>query len=196
LSPIDLPQVCQELRDFLIEHISRTGGHLGAGLGVVELTLALHYVFNTPTDNIVFDVGHQAYPHKVITGRRDFFTTIRQKDGLSGFPKISESVYDSFGTGHASTSISAALGMSFANEFLDTIPNINSKSKNIAVIGDGSLTGGLAFEGLNNAGFSRKDLLVILNDNNISIDNNISAISNYFNTLYSSYMVQSIKDNI
>ena len=193
----------------MIDVITKTGGHLGAGLGVVELTVALHYVFDTPNDKIVFDVGHQGYPHKILTGRKDLLHTIRQKDGISGFLKRSESVYDAFGVGHASTSISAALGMSVANEL--ATPNLHKKNeilrqsttnqdndndKFIAVIGDGSLTGGLAFEGLNNAGYLNKNLIVILNDNNMSIDKNISAVSNYFNDIFSSERVQSWKGTI
>ncbi len=174
LSEADLLQVCKELRDFIIEEVSCNPGHLGASLGVVELTVALHYVYNTPFDQIIWDVGHQAYGHKILTGRRDVFHTNRKFKGISGFPKMSESEYDSFGTGHASTSISAALGMAVA---------ANRKGENnrytVAVIGDGALTGGMAFEGLNNAGIERSNLLVILNDNNMAIDPNHGALNDY-----------------
>jgi len=193
-----LPLLCKEVRSFMIDEITKVGGHLGAGLGVVELTVALHYVFNTPQDKIIFDVGHQSYPHKILTERKSKLNTIRQKGGISGFLKMSESVYDAFGVGHASTSISAALGMSVANDILKNELNNSTENKNkfIAVIGDGSLTGGLAYEGLNNAGYLKKDLIVILNDNNISINKNISAFSNYFNEIFSSQRVQYWKDTI
>ncbi len=185
-----LPELCLDIRNFMIETITKIGGHLGAGLGVVELTVALHYVFNTPKDKLVFDVGHQGYPHKIITGRKELLHTIRQKGGISGFLKPSESEYDAFGAGHASTSISAALGIALARDF-------NGEDfKSVAIIGDGAMTGGLAYEALNNAGFQNRNLLVILNDNNISIDKNISAFSHYFNNIYSSHKVQSWKSNI
>ena len=202
LSESQLYLLCSEIRSFMIDEIIKAGGHLGAGLGVVELTVALHYVFNTPQDKIIFDVGHQSYPHKILTERKDKLHTIRQKEGISGFLNMSESIYDAFGVGHASTSISVALGMSVANDILKEeciATNINeneNKDKFIAVIGDGSLTGGLAYEGLNNAGYLKKDLIVILNDNNISIDKNISAFSTYFNELFSSQRVQNWKDTI
>jgi 1-deoxy-D-xylulose-5-phosphate synthase len=192
LSVEELPLLCKEIRSLMIDKITKVGGHLGAGLGVVELTVALHYIFDTPIDKIIFDVGHQGYPHKIITGRKDLLHTIRQKGGISGFLKMNESKYDAFGAGHASTSISAALGMSYSNYILEK----NNKNKFIAVIGDGSLTGGLAYEGLNNAGYLNKNLIVILNDNNISIDRNISAFSNYFNDLFSSQRIQNWKDTI
>ena len=204
LSESQLPLLCKEIRSFMIDEITKIGGHLGAGLGVVELTVALHYVFNTPIDKIIFDVGHQSYPHKILTERKDKLQSIRQKGGISGFLKMDESVYDAFGVGHSSTSISAALGMSVADcilkeewiatHFVDV--RNEDKDKFIAVIGDGSLTGGLAYEGLNNAGYLKKDLIVILNDNNISIDKNISAFSNYFNEIFSSQRVQHWKDTI
>ncbi len=185
-----IPVVCDEVREFMIDTITRTGGHFGAGLGMVELTVALHYVFNTPQDKLVFDVGHQGYPHKILTGRRDSLHTIRQKGGLSGFLKPSESTYDSFGAGHASTSISAALGIATARD-------INHENYKVAaIIGDGSMTGGLAFEAMNNAGVQKRNMMVILNDNNMSIDANVSAFSNYFNEIFASTTVQSIRSNI
>jgi 1-deoxy-D-xylulose-5-phosphate synthase len=169
----DLIQVSNELRQFIIHELSSNPGHLGASLGVVELTVALHYSYNTPSDKIIWDVGHQAYGHKILTGRRDVFHTNRKYKGISGFPKMSESEFDAFGVGHSSTSISAALGIAIANRHLKVKRNV------AAIIGDGSLTGGLAFEGLNNAGAEKTDLLVILNDNNISIDPSVGAINEY-----------------
>lgn len=166
-----LPQLAEEIREFLLATVSETGGHLGSNLGAVELTLALHYCFNSPDDKIIWDVGHQAYTHKILTGRRDRFHTQRQYKGISGFPKRSESEHDAFGVGHASTSISAALGMAVANS-LDHL-----KNNSIAVIGDGSLTGGIAFEGLNQAGHLKKNLIVVLNDNEMSISKNVGAFS-------------------
>ena len=160
----ELPVVCQELRDFIIDEVAKNPGHLGSSLGVVELTVALHYVFNTPYDRLVWDVGHQAYGHKILTGRRDLFHTNRQMGGISGFPKIEESEYDAFGVGHASTSISAALGMAVAARMK------GEDRKVVAVIGDGAMTGGLAFEGLNNTSMDENDLLIILNDNQMAID--------------------------
>ena len=174
LSESDLLLVCRELRDFIIEEVSCNPGHLGASLGVVELTVALHYAYNTPFDQIIWDVGHQAYGHKILTGRRDVFHTNRKLKGISGFPKMAESPYDSFGTGHASTSISAALGMAVA---ADRKGETNRHT--VAVIGDGALTGGMAFEGLNNAGIERSNILVILNDNNMAIDPNRGALNDY-----------------
>ena len=168
-----LKELCEEIRQYMVECCSVNPGHLGSSLGAVELVVALHYVYDAPQDKIVFDVGHQAYAHKIITGRREAFRKNRMKDGISGFPKRSESEYDAFGVGHSSTSISAALGFAEAAK-MQGLPH-----KAIALIGDGSLTGGLAFEGLNNAGASKADLLVILNDNNISIDRNIGALHNY-----------------
>ncbi len=189
--PVDaLPEVCSEVRDFMIDIITKTGGHFGAGLGVVELTVALHYIFNTPEDKIIFDVGHQGYPHKIITGRRDHLHTIRQKGGLSGFLKRSESEYDCFGAGHASTSISAGLGLAAARDIL------KKDYKVVSVIGDGAMTGGLAFEAMNNCGVQKRDMLVIMNDNNMSIDPNVSAFSNYFNQLFASSTFQSFRDNV
>lgn len=168
-----LRQLCSEIRQYMIECCSVNPGHLGSSLGAVELVVALHYVFDAPEDKIVFDVGHQAYAHKIITGRREAFRRNRMKDGISGFPKRSESEYDAFGVGHSSTSVSAALG------FAEAAKMQGLGNKSIALIGDGSLTGGLAFEGLNNAGASKADILVILNDNNISIDRNIGALHEY-----------------
>jgi 1-deoxy-D-xylulose-5-phosphate synthase len=169
----DLPGLAQEIREFLIGSVSRTGGHLSAGLGTVELTIALHYVFNTPKDRLVWDVGHQTYPHKILTGRRERMGTLRQTDGISGFPRRDESEYDTFGVGHSSTSISAALGMAVA------AARTGSERQVLAVIGDGALSGGQAFEALNNAGNMDANLLVILNDNDMSISPNVGAMSQY-----------------
>lgn len=169
-----LPQLAKELRDFIIDIVSKKEGHLGASLGVVELTIALHYVFNTPEDLLVWDVGHQAYGHKILTERRDIFHTNRELNGISGFPKRSESVYDTFGVGHSSTSISAALGMALASQL-----NGEIEKHHIAVIGDASIASGMAFEGLNHAGVTDANLLVILNDNAIGIDPSIGALKNY-----------------
>ena len=168
-----LKELCAEIRHYMIECCSVNPGHLGSSLGAVELIVGLHYVYDAPSDKLVFDVGHQAYAHKIITGRREAFRRNRMKDGISGFPKRSESEYDAFGAGHSSTSISAALGFAEAAKIQGT------DDKTVALIGDGSLTGGLAFEGLNNAGASRSDLLIILNDNNISIDRNIGGLHEY-----------------
>lgn len=186
LKPEDLETLAEELRSLIIERVSLNGGHLASNLGVVELTLALHYAFDSPQDKIIWDVGHQSYSHKLLTGRYDQFHTLRQYQGLSGFPKISESPHDPFGTGHSSTSISAALGIVAARDILAKTPNSkpetrNPKNKVIAVIGDGALTAGLAFEGLNQAGHLKKDLIVILNDNEMSISPNVGAMSNYLN---------------
>ncbi len=185
-----LQNVCDDVRQFLIDTITQTGGHFGAGLGVVELTVALHYVYNTPTDKIVFDTGHQGYPHKILTGRKELLHTIRKMGGLSGFLKPSESPYDAFGAGHASTSISAALGLAAARD----LSNLNHKV--IAIIGDGALTGGMAYEAMNNCGIQKRDITVILNDNNMSIDKNVSAMSNYFNEIFASGTVQKIRGSI
>ena len=173
LSLDELRELCEEIRHYMIECCSVNPGHLGPSLGAVELIVALHYVYDAPEDKLVFDVGHQAYAHKIITGRRDAFRKNRMKDGISGFLKRSESEYDAFGVGHSSTSVSAALG------FAEAAKMKGQGHKSVAVIGDGSLTGGLAFEGLNNAGASKADILVILNDNNISIDRNVGAVHNY-----------------
>src|ERR1043166_2431220 len=175
-----LPQFAEELRAETIDAVSVTGGHLGAGLGVIELTTALHYVFNTPDDRIVWDVGHQAYPHKIITGRRDRIRTLRQGGGLSGFTKRSESEYDPFGAAHSSTSISAGLGMAVGRDVL------GKKNHVIAVIGDGSISAGMAYEAMNNAGAMHSRLIVILNDNNMSIAPPTGALSNYLSRLVSS----------
>ena len=174
LNPSQLPQLAKELREFIIDVVSVKEGHLGASLGVVELTIALHYVFNTPHDQLVWDVGHQAYGHKILTGRRDRFDTNRQWGGISGFPKRSESEYDTFGTGHSSTSISAALGMAIASQLKG-----ETEKQHIAVIGDASIASGMAFEGLNHAGMTDANLLVILNDNAIGIDPSVGALKNY-----------------
>ena len=175
LNLTELKVLVDELRDYLVDTISKIGGHLGASLGVVELTVALHYVFDTPTDKIIFDVGHQGYIHKILTGRREQLKSIRQKGGISGFLKRSESEYDAFGAGHASTSLSAALGIATARDFQ------NKKFKVVAVIGDGSMTGGMAYEAMNNIGLLKKDVIVVLNDNKMSIAPNRWAFHNYFN---------------
>ena len=169
LSRAELRTVCDELRQYVLHSVSQTGGHLSSNLGTVELTVALHYVFNTPYDRLVWDVGHQTYPHKVLTGRRDAMATLRQYGGLSGFPKRDESEYDTFGTAHSSTSISAALGMAHAAKLK------GENRKAVAIIGDGAMTGGMAFEAMNNAGVSLADMLVILNDNDMSISPPVGA---------------------
>jgi 1-deoxy-D-xylulose-5-phosphate synthase len=190
LNVSDLKVLADEVRDYIIQVVSLTGGHLAPSLGVVDLTLALHYVFDAPKDKIIWDVGHQAYAHKIITGRREAFTSNRTYQGISGFPKITESPYDAYGTGHASTSISAALGIASARD-------IKKESfKVLAVIGDGSLTGGLAFEGLNNAGASGKDVIVILNDNLMSISPNVGAIHNYLTLMMTHPRMKKLKDEI
>jgi len=187
LSKEQLPQLAQELRDFIIDIVATKEGHLGASLGVVELTIALHYVFNTPNDRLVWDIGHQAYPHKILTGRRDELHTIRQPGGLSGFLKRNESEYDTFGAGHSSTSISAALGMAVAAEQQKLDRDV------VAIIGDGSLTAGMAFEALNNAGDMDANIIVILNDNDMSISNNVGAMNNYLTRLMTGPTVSSVK---
>ena len=183
-----LEQVASELREFLLASVSRSGGHFAAGLGTVELTVALHYLYNTPDDRIVWDVGHQAYPHKILTGRRDRMHTVRQKDGVSPFPKREESDYDTFGVGHSSTSISAALGMAIAARSNGT------GRRAVAVIGDGGLTAGMAFEALNHAGDTAADMLVILNDNNMSISPNVGALSNRFAQLLSGKIYTTVRE--
>ena len=186
-----LPRVCKELREFIIEAVSTNPGHFGASLGVVELTVALHYVYDTPHDLLVWDVGHQAYGHKILTGRRDIFHTNRKFQGISGFPNRSESEYDTFGTGHSSTSISAAFGMAVASALK------NEKDRKIvAIIGDGAMTGGMAFEALNNAGVSKSDLLVILNDNNIAIDPNSGIFGQYLLSISKSQTYNKVKAKI
>ena len=186
-----LPMVSTELRDFIIREASANPGHLGANLGVVDLTVALHYAYNTPYDQLIWDVGHQAYSHKILTGRRKVFATNRLYNGISGFPKMAESEYDAFGVGHSSTSISAALGIAVASNLKG-----EKDRKVVAVIGDGSMTGGMAFEGLNNAGASSADILVILNDNNMSIDPNVGGISKYFVQMQTSRTYNSLKTRI
>jgi 1-deoxy-D-xylulose-5-phosphate synthase len=187
----DLPHVCDELRQFIVDVVSTKGGHFGASLGVVELTVALHYVFNTPYDQLVWDVGHQAYGHKILTGRKDRFETNRKYKGISGFPKRTESSYDTFGVGHSSTSISAALGMAVASNYK------NEKDRqHIAVIGDGSMTAGLAFEGLNHAGIEKSNLLVILNDNCMSIDPNVGALKEYLTDIATSHTYNRVKEDV
>ena len=186
----DLKQISEELRAKTIETVSKTGGHLGAGLGVVELTIAIHYVFNTPHDKLIWDVGHQAYPHKIITGRKKNIETLRKKDGVYGFVRRSESEYDPFGTAHSSTAVSAGLGIKAAKD-------INKdNSKVICVVGDGALSAGLAFEGLNNAGAQKKGLIVILNDNKMSIDKPVGAMSTYLTRLLSSKSYSSLRNII
>jgi 1-deoxy-D-xylulose-5-phosphate synthase len=188
LSESQLPELASELRSFLIECVSKTGGHLAAGLGVVELTLGLHYIFDTPHDRLVWDVGHQAYPHKILTGRRERMCTLRQKDGVSGFPKRGESEYDTFGVGHSSTSISAALGMALAAK------QRGERRTVIAIIGDGALGAGMAFEALNHAGSMDVDLVVILNDNEMSISPPVGAISNHLARLLSGKLYTSVRE--
>lgn len=189
----DLPQISDELRQYIVDVISEIGNsHFGASLGVVELTVALHYVFNTPEDQLVWDVGHQAYGHKILTGRKDRFHTNRIKGGISGFPKRSESEFDTFGVGHSSTSISAALGMAVANRYLG-----DKKKQHIAVIGDGAMTAGLAFEGMNHAGFEKDaNLLVVLNDNCMSIDPNVGALKEYLTDITTSHTYNKVKDEV
>lgn len=183
-----LTSLAQELRDFLILTVAKTGGHLSSGLGTVELTIALHYVFNTPADRIVWDVGHQSYPHKILTGRKELMPTLRQKGGIAGFPKRSESVYDTFGVGHSSTSVSAALGMAIAAKTLQ------QNRKVVAVIGDGAMTAGMAFEALNHAGSLDANLLVILNDNDMSISPNVGGLSNHLARILSGRLYSTVKE--
>src|SRR5512140_1290378 len=180
LKPEDLPRLCQEIRDEIVDTCARNGGHLGSSLGAVEINVALHYVFASPTDRLVFDVGHQAYAHKLLTGRRDRFRTIRTEGGLAGFPERHESEHDAFGVGHASTAVSAALGMIEARQLK------NEAGKVAALVGDGALTGGIAFEGLNQAGYLGRDLLVVLNDNEMSISPNVGALSEWFSKKFAS----------
>lgn len=191
LDQVQLVQLCEELRQFIIDNVSVYGGHFGASLGVVELTVALHYVFNTPKDQLVWDVGHQAYGHKILTGRKELFHTNRLYNGLSGFPKMKESPYDAFGVGHSSTSVSAALGMAVASKY-----NGDHEKQHIAVIGDGAMTGGIAFEGMNHAGVSDTNLLIILNDNCMSIDPNVGALKDYLTDITTSRTYNKLKDEV
>jgi 1-deoxy-D-xylulose-5-phosphate synthase len=186
-----LPQLSKELRQYIVDIVSEKGGHFGASLGVVEMTVALHYVYNTPYDQLIWDVGHQAYGHKILTGRRDVFHTNRKYKGISGFPKRSESDYDTFGVGHSSTSISAAVGMAVASKLKKEDPR-----KVIAVIGDGAMTAGMAFEGLNHGGTADADILVILNDNCMSIDPNVGALKEYLTDITTSHTYNKVKDEV
>ncbi|WP_298390216.1 1-deoxy-D-xylulose-5-phosphate synthase [Hydrotalea sp.] len=190
LDRVQLHQVCDELRQYIIDVVSVYGGHFAASLGVVELSVALHYVYNTPYDQLIWDVGHQAYGHKILTGRRDNFITNRKYKGLSGFPKRSESEYDTFGVGHSSTSISAALGMAMAAKYK------GENRKSIAVIGDGSMTAGMAFEAMNHAGVAESDVLIILNDNCMSIDPNVGALKEYLTDITTSHTYNKMRDEI
>ena len=183
----ELRSLASELRQFIIESVSKTGGHLSSNLGVVELTLALHYIYDAPKDKIIWDVGHQTYAHKILTGRKQEMHTLRKKDGISGFPRRTESIYDDFGPGHSSTSISAALGMA------ESLKKKRSKNKAIAIIGDGAMTAGMAFEGLNHAGSTKNNILVILNDNDMSISNNVGALNNYLAKLLSGKLYGGLK---
>ncbi|MAR92568.1 MAG: 1-deoxy-D-xylulose-5-phosphate synthase [Pseudomonadales bacterium] len=183
-----LPQLARELRHYLMYTVGRTGGHFGAGLGVVELTIALHYVFNTPEDKLVWDVGHQTYPHKILTGRREAMISLRQRGGLSGFPKRAESEYDTFGVGHSSTSISAALGMALASRAQ------GRDNRNIAIIGDGALTAGMAFEALNHVSHTKANMIVILNDNEMSISENVGGLSNYLSRVWASRTYNALRE--
>src|ERR1700709_314705 len=181
LSKDQMQLVTDELRQYIIDVVSVHGGHFGASLGVVELSVALHYVFNTPYDQLVWDVGHQAYGHKILTGRRDVFPSNRKYHGLSGFPKRDESEYDAFGVGHSSTSISAALGMAMASQYKG-----ETDRQHVAVIGDGAMTAGISFEAMNHAGIENSNLLVILNDNNMAIDPNVGALKEYLTDISTS----------
>ena len=190
LNEKELNQLCKELRRFLLQKVSKTGGHLASNLGIVELTVALEYCFHLPEDKIVWDVGHQAYIHKMLTGRKEGFDHLRQLDGLSGFPKPTESDCDAFAAGHSSTSISAAFGLAKARDLT------GGKEHVIAVIGDGSMTGGLAYEALNNVGKEHTRMIVILNDNQMSIDTNVGAISRHLNSLRTSYQYRGWKEAV
>lgn len=191
LDQVQLVQLCEELRQFIVDNVSVYGGHFGASLGVVELTVALHYVFKTPYDQLVWDVGHQAYGHKILTGRRDNFHSNRVYGGISGFPKRKESEYDTFGVGHSSTSISAALGMAMASKYM----GIEDK-QHVAIIGDGAMTGGMAFEAMNHAGVSDSNILIILNDNCMSIDPNVGALKDYLTDITTSKVYNKLKDEV
>ena len=190
LSRDDLPKVAQELRERLVDVCSRTGGHIGAGLGVVELTVALHYAFDTPVDQLVWDVGHQGYPHKLLTGRNERIETLRQEGGVSGFLKRSESEFDAFGAGHAATAISAALGIAVGRDLKGDTYKVT------AILGDGALTSGLSYEGLNNAGHSERDLIVVLNDNEMSIAPNVGAMSKYLNSIQRNPLYNRVRSKI
>src|ERR1700710_873044 len=191
LERLQLHQLCDELRQYIIDVVSVHGGHFAASLGVVELSVALHYIYNTPYDQLVWDVGHQAYGHKILTGRRDNFFTNRKYHGLSGFPKRGESEYDTFGVGHSSTSISAALGMAMAAKYKG-----EKDRKSVAIIGDGAMTAGIAFEGMNHAGVADADMLIILNDNCMSIDPNVGALKEYLTDITLSQTYNKFKDDI
>ena len=186
----ELPGLCDELRSFIIDAVSCNPGHLGASLGVVELTVALHYVYNTPIDLLIWDVGHQAYGHKILTGRKEVFHTNRKLKGISGFPSPKESEYDAFGVGHSSTSISAAIGMAVASKHL------GESRKVIAVIGDGAMTAGQAFEGLNNMNIQNTDILIILNDNKIAIDPSTGSLQEYFTDISTSKTYNRVKNDV
>ena len=188
LNERQLPQLCAEVREFLLNSVSQSSGHLASGLGTVELTVALHYVYSTPHDQLVWDVGHQAYPHKILTGRKDRLHTIRQKDGLHPFPWRPESEYDTLSVGHSSTSISAALGMAIAAQ------RNNTQQKVVSIIGDGAITAGMAFEALNHAGDIKPDMLVILNDNDMSISENVGALNNHLARVLSGKVYTSIRE--
>ena len=190
ISEDELPQLCEELRDFIVDVVSKKGGHFGASLGVVEMTVALHYVFNTPHDKLVWDVGHQAYGHKILTGRREKFHTNRIYKGISGFPKPSESEYDAFAVGHSSTSISAALGMAVASQYK------KEDRQHVAIIGDGSMTAGMAFEGMNHGGVENTNLLIVLNDNCMAIDPNVGALKDYLTDITTSHTYNKVKDEV
>jgi 1-deoxy-D-xylulose-5-phosphate synthase len=190
LSKEQLPELCDELRQYIVDVVSVYGGHFGASLGVVELTVALHYIFNTPYDQLVWDVGHQAYGHKILTGRRDSFITNRKYKGLSGFPKRAESEYDTFGVGHSSTSISAALGMAMASHYKG-----EDDRQHVAIIGDGAMTAGMAFEALNHAGIEKSNILIILNDNCMSIDPNVGALKEYLTDITTSHKYNKLRDD-
>src|SRR4030067_1171917 len=186
----ELEKLCEEIRGKILSTVSQNGGHLASNLGVVELTIALHYAFDLPRGKLIWDVGHQSYTHKLLTGRRDSFHTLRQYEGISGFPKRDESSYDTFDSGHSGTSISAALGMAEAKR------HRGDEGRPIAIIGDGSMTAGLAFEGLNQAGHIDQDLIVILNDNEMSISHNVAALSSYLNRLMTGQFVNRFRDEM
>ena len=188
LNKDQLPQLCQELRSYLLESVSQSSGHLASGLGTVELTVALHYIFKTPFDQLIWDVGHQAYPHKILTGRRDQMSTIRQKGGIHPFPWREESEFDVLSVGHSSTSISAGLGIAVAAE------RENAGRKTVCVIGDGAITAGMAFEALNHAGSLHTDMLVILNDNEMSISENVGALNNHLARIFSGSLYSTVRD--